>query len=74
MKLWRYIYTDTITEDESGEDKMYVPDNISLFENCPVSFNIPDGICYVHSDVEISELSIFKENAEMEPSVWEGEE
>jgi uncharacterized membrane-anchored protein len=72
-KIWRYIYIDqTIVETEivdGVEKKRYTATNRNLFQNCPITYNVPEGLCYIHSDEAIVGLTLFMENSGMIESV-----
>jgi len=72
MTLWNFIYIDDI-EIEVDEDGVTnrTTKNRGLFESAKITYDVPSGKGYIHSNTEIPGLTLHLENAETIPSVWE---
>ena len=69
MKIYPYIYTDNMIQDV---DNSYTAENRNLFSEALITYDFVENKCYIHSDVEIVGLTLFKTNSTMIPSVRGG--
>ena len=68
-KIWKYVYIDQMETTTEDGITMRSAVNRSLFSNCPISYNVPEGLCYIHSDEEIEGLTLLITNSEMISSI-----
>jgi hypothetical protein len=65
MKIWKYIYTDEIVKIVQDDEEIVSIANADILPKvyCLLIYDFQNGICYVHSDVAIPGLVLFKENS-----------